>query len=125
MTFKIILLFLSIFLSSTAISQMNRSCFGTYKGVIEGYSIGKSNELIQIDPSAIEIQIMKGPIFIFIDDQKYEGTWKVLLETKVYYLVEAKTNNLALERLMIYKREKKILREGISPQPNVILKKSR
>lgn len=103
---------------------MNRSCFGTYKGKIDGYSIGKSNELIQVAPSSIEIQIMKGPIFIFVDDQKYEGTWKVLLETKVYYLVEAQTKSNAPERLMVYKKERKILREGISPQPNVILKKT-
>ncbi len=123
MSYKFILFLIFVGFNSISISQMKRSCFGTYIGKIEGYSLGKSNELIQIDPTAIKIQILKGAIFVFIDDQTYEGTWQVLLETKKYYLVEASTNSKAPERLMVYKKERKILREGISPQPNVTLKK--
>lgn len=122
---KLILFFLFVSLNFAAFAQIKRSCFGTYKGKIESYSIGKSDELVQVNPTNIEIQILKNQIFLFLGDQKYEGTWKILLETKVYYLIEANTNSQAPERLMVYKRERKILREGISPQPNVVLEKIR
>lgn len=123
---KRLLLILSfMFLNFVVFSQMKRSSYGTYVGEIESYSIGKSDQLIPISPTKIQIQIIKDQIFIFLGEQKYEGTWKVLLETKVYYLLEAYTESKAPERLMVYKNERKILREGISPQPNVILHKKR
>lgn len=125
MTYRIMLFFFFTSLSSISLTQMKRACFGVYEGKIERYAIGKSDELIQIEPVALEVQIFKDHIFLFLGDQKYEGTWKVLLETKIYYLVEASTNSKAPERLMVYKKERKILREGISPQPNAILKKVR
>ncbi len=122
---KLTLFFLFISLTFFSFTQMKRACFGIYKGEIEGYNMGKSNELIQIDPTSIEVQFLKDHFFMFLGDQKYEGTWKVLLETKAYYLVEATIDREAPERLMVYKKERKVLREGISPQPNAILVKSR
>ena len=122
---KLVLFIFFFSFSLVSLSQMKRACFGVYKGKIEAYSLGKSNELVSIESTPLEVQILKDQVFIFIGDQKYEGTWKVLLETQVYYLVEATTNSKAPERLMVYKKERKILREGISPQPNAILKKSR
>ena len=125
MTHKLVLFLLFISFYFVPFAQMKRSAYGIYKGKIDSYSIGKSDNVIQVDQINIEIQILKGQIFIFIGNQKYEGTYSILLQTKFYYLVEAKTDSKAPERLMVYKNERKILREGISPQPNAILVKMR
>lgn len=122
---KILFAFFIFSFTSVHHAQMKRRNYGTYSGEIGKYSVGKHPDQIYVQPTNIEIQILKDQIFVFVGNQKYEGTWNVLLETKVYYLVEAKTNGNAPERLMVYKRERKILREGISPQPNAMLKKVR
>lgn len=119
----LLILFLSIYFAS--FTQLKKAAYGIYEGKIESYAIGELNEQIEIDASQMEIHLFKDYIFLFVGDQKYVGNWKVLLETKVYYLVEASTNSMAPERLMVYKKERKILREGISPQPNVVLNKKR
>jgi hypothetical protein len=122
------LLILFFFFFSTylvSFAQLKKSAYGIYEGKIDGYTIGEIGESIEIDATNIEIHLFKDYIFLFVADQKFVGNWKVLLETKVYYLVEAITNSEAPERLMVYKKERKILREGISPQPNAILNKKR
>jgi hypothetical protein len=49
-----------------------------------------------------------------------------LFDTKSYYLLEVKLENqFAPERLMVYKKGKKIIREGIRPQPDALLLKQK
>ncbi|MDD2982896.1 MAG: hypothetical protein PHQ74_05865 [Crocinitomicaceae bacterium] len=125
MTKKLLLFLLFISSYSVSFAQLKKAAYGIYEGKIENYSIGELNEDVAIDATNIEIHLFKDYIFLFIGGQKYVGNWKVLLETKVYYLVEALTNSEAPERLMVYKKERKIIREGISPQPNAVLMKKR
>lgn len=125
MTTKLLLFILFISSYSVPFAQLKKAAYGIYEGKIESYAIGELNEDVEIDATNIEIHLFKDYIFLFLGDQKYVGNWKVLLETKVYYLVEAQTNSEAPERLMVYKKERKILREGISPQPNAVLMKKR
>lgn len=122
---KLVLFLLFISVYFIPFTQMKRSAYGMYKGKIDSYSVGKANDMLEVEETNIEIQLLKDQIFIFLGTQKYEGTYRILLETKIYYLVEASTGSLAPERLMVYKNERKILREGISPQPNAILEKIR
>lgn len=119
-----ILLFSLLFISSQGVfGQMKRSAYGKFYGTIPSYELSSGKESFITAASNISVQISKTQIFINIGQQHYKGTWRLLMQTKAYYLIEAITESPAPERILIYKKGKKMLREGVSPQPDVMLTK--
>lgn len=108
-----------------ASAQLKKSFFGKYSGTIGAYemSLGK-NDRIQVESSPVEIQLSPKEIVFIIGAKTYTGTWSLIQENKTTFVIEGKMDNLAVkERILIYKKGKKIVREGILPQPDVMLKK--
>lgn len=123
--FAFILVCLFLHLNVTA--QVKKSYLGKYVGTIAAYemSVGAS-ERIQIGTSAIEIQLSATEIVIVIGTKTNKGIWTLFSENKTNFVIEGKMDNTAAkERILIYKKGKKIVREGIRPQPDVMLKKVR
>mgnify|MGYP000128209007 CR=1 FL=1 len=81
-------------------------------------------EVVNVSSSAIYIEIGKEDITLAIGNNSLHGTYKVLFMAKTYYLLDVNIDNqLASERVMVYKRGKKLSRDGMYPQPVAELKK--
>lgn len=107
-------------------AQIKKSYFGTYRGNIGSYEINTGMERIEVAASDINIELNATSLTIKIGNTVVNGTWKLILDTKTYFLIEAKMEKQAApEKILIYKKRKKLFREGIRPQPDVMLTKQK
>tara|TARA_R110002072_G_scaffold266303_1_gene425175 strand:- start:20583 stop:20927 length:345 start_codon:yes stop_codon:yes gene_type:complete len=104
--------------------QLKRKYFGKYKGEIAGYNIDTGEKIMRVSSSAIYIEISKNEISITIGNNKLKGSYEVMFKAQTYFLVDAEIEGqLATERIIIYKRGRKVARDGMFPQPVTQLKK--
>jgi hypothetical protein len=121
---SIFLLFISFNFFVNA--QLKKSTFGTYLGEIPTYELNTGFNQIPVESVAISIVLSASSIEINTGKLNQIGTYSILFDTKSYYLLEVKLENqFAPERLMVYKKGKKIIREGIRPQPDALLLKQK
>jgi len=119
--FVVICFFSSVLLCNAQVKKRDQ---GTYKGLIPGYKINTSQELITVDSCTIEIKIDKNTCRIKLDDIEYLGTYKITKKDKRTYVLKAETNYSDIEeQLILFGKSKKMKRKGIFPQPNSELKK--
>lgn len=106
--------------------ELKKKYFGNYKGTVSSYEIDTGTELLKVSESAIYITIAEDEISVSVGKNKLYGKYIVMFEADTYYLLDAQINGqLATERIMVYKRGKKIARDGMYPQPVTELKKYR
>jgi len=123
-----IAVFILMFLPLVSFGQkevsLKKKYFGNYVGDIPAYKMDTGSGVVQVSSSAIYVSIEKEGITVTIGNNKLTGTYDVLFEAKTYYLLDAKMEGqIAAERIMVYKREKHIVRDGMFPQPVSDLKK--
>lgn len=104
--------------------KLKKRYFGKYKGTVSSYKIDTGNEVLTVSESAIYVTIAKDQISVTVGKNKMYGNYTVMFEAKKYYLLDANIDGqLATERIMVYKRGRKIARDGMYPQPVTELKK--
>ncbi len=120
----IALLMLPLLVSAQKKVNLKKKYFGTYKGTIPAYKMDTGEEVVNVSSSAIYIEIKKDDITLAIGNNTLHGTYKVLFMAKTYYLLDVNIDGqLASERILVYKRGKKLSRDGMYPQPVAELKK--
>jgi len=118
--------FTLFFLSSYGQEQitLKKKFFGTYAGEIPKFQLDSGNEIVDIDSSKISISISKDSISFGIGNTKRQGTYTVLFEGDNYFVLECPIDHsIVNERVVVYKRGKRISRDGLYPQPNAFLYK--
>jgi len=122
----ILLLIVPLGASAQKKIKLKRKYLAKYEGVIPAYSMGSALEVVDVEETPITITIEKSLIYATIGDRKLQGTYVVMFEADTYYLLDATMQGqMANERILVYKRGKKISREGMYPQPVTELKKKR
>jgi hypothetical protein len=97
---------------------------GYYEGVIPEYSIHTSGELHFVSDAPIEIMIGENQVQVTVGNNVMLGTYEVMFRAEKYYLLDVNIEGqLANERILVYKKGKKLSREGMFPQPVTSLKK--
>lgn len=100
--------------------------FGTYKGDIASFQLDSGKELVDVDSSTIQVTIADSTIEMNIGKNVLKGKYTVMFEAKTYYLLDCKIEGqLAGERIVVYKKGKKISRDGLYPQPSATLYRSK
>jgi len=106
--------------------QLKKTYLGKYEGTIPAYEINTGSERIEVEAAAIEIRLEAAKIAMHIGDGRATGTYTVLFDTRAYFVLEAKMDgHPAPERIIVYRKGKKISREGIRPQPDALLEKQK
>ena len=105
---------------------LKKRYLGNYVGTIPAYKMDAGAEVLEVTSSKIYIKLKKDSIELTIGNRLLLGTYEVMFEAKKYYLLDATMENqFANERIMVYKRGKKISRDGLFPQPFAELKRKR
>lgn len=104
--------------------DLKKKYFGSYSGEIPGYKMDIGDEIIDVAPTDIRIQIEKEEITLAIGGRYLKGTYYVMFKAKQYFLIDADIEGqLASERIMVYKQGKRLRRDGMYPQPVSELRK--
>ncbi len=122
--FFLLTLFVGFLSAAQTSGQLKKRFLGTYTGFIPSYKTVSSN--IQVDSVAFTIELSNNHLQFTLGKLEFEGEYTILLETSTYFILECKMDDrIANERIMVYKRGKKISRDGLFPQPNATLYKLR
>lgn len=112
--------------SQTLVKELKKKSFGTYQGVIESYHYIADTVTIQVEASPIEITLDKKNISITVGKITKRGNYVVLFKGSDYYLLDAFfEGDILTERIVVSDKKKTLIREGIHPQPNVTLNKTK
>jgi hypothetical protein len=115
-----------VLLSAQQPIELKKKFQGTYEGAIPAYQLDSGKEIVDVDLTPIQIQITDKNIFLQIGKNKLSGTYTIMFEAKTYFLLDCRIENqLAGERIVVYKKGKKISRDGLFPQPSVQLEKTK
>jgi hypothetical protein len=118
------ILFLSLpgILSAQKQIDLKKKFFGAYEGQISAFELDGGKDLISVDSVTIRVVLTEKNIEITIGKQMNKGTYSVLFEGDKYIVLDCRMpEQLAGERIVVYKHGKKISREGLYPQPNTFL----
>ncbi len=108
--------------TQTLRDHIKRKYYGTYEGQINGYKFDAGDKLVEVEPVAIRIEINSGYLTMQIGKLLTKGTFQVLFEADDYYVLDAKMEDQFVgERIVVYKKGKKISRDGLYPQPSTLL----
>lgn len=119
-----LIIFIFLFSGLNAQKPFKKKFLGKYEGEIGAYTINTGAQFIEVSSVYISVTMRKKDLEFTIGRNKiaapysWEKKDKKLLVIKFTRSVE----NTA-ETLILNKKTKEILREGIYPQPKVILKK--
>lgn len=127
---KAILMVLAIGFTSICFGQeemeLKRKYRGSYDGIIPEYRVQSGDELVFVSETPITIFIGENQVQVNIGANELFGTYQVMFEADKYYLLDVNIDGqLATERIMVYKRGKKLSRDGMFPQPVTSLEKSK
>jgi len=104
--------------------ELKKRFIGKYKGEIPSYNIDTGKQIMKVSSSPISLELTKNELTLTIGDNELHGTYTVMFKAKSYFLVDAIIDGqLATERLIVYKRGRKISRDGMYPQPVTELNK--
>lgn len=105
--------------------DLKRRYRGFYEGEIPGYSVRSNGELHFVADAPIEVVIGENQVQVKVGNNTMLGTYEVMFKADAYYLLDVDIEGqLAHERIMVYKRGKKLSRDGMFPQPISKLKKT-
>ncbi len=97
---------------------------GYYEGTIPEYSMQSNGELHFVSSANISITIGADVVQVRVGDNEMMGTYEVMFKAEKYFLLDVDIDGqLANERIMVYKKGKKLSRDGMFPQPVSTLKK--
>jgi hypothetical protein len=100
--------------------------FGTYTGLISSFQLDSGKDLVDVDSTMIAVTITETNVQITVGKNELKGSYYVMFEAKKYFLLDCRMENqLAGERIVVYKKGKKISRDGLYPQPNSFLYKQK
>ena len=113
-----------LLLAQKQVDGLKKKYFGTYEGEINSFQLDSGKDLVSVDSTGVSVEIGDSTVFITIGKNLLRGKYTVLFEAKAYFLLDCRMDGqLAGERIVVYKKGKKISRDGLYPQPNAFLYK--
>lgn len=125
MRFCLLLLVLTCSFSGNS-QEIKKKYLGVFMGEIPSYALELGEEVFQVQSAQMEVQLRPdGTVIEKIDSKEIKGTYQWIKEDKFGIYFEVKLDGQFIpESYVLYKKEKRLERKGIYPQPDVFLKKN-
>lgn len=108
------------------VDGLKKKYFGKYEGEITSFQLDSGQDLVSVDSTGISVEIDDSTVLITVGKNQLKGKYDVMFEAKTYFLLDCRIEGqLAGERIVVYKKGKKISRDGLYPQPNAFLYKQK
>lgn len=124
MRFCLSLLFFTCWFSGVS-QEIKKKYLGAYSGEIPSYALELGDEVYQVQSAPIEIHLnLDGALIEKIGAKELKGTYQFIKEDKNGIYLEVKLDGQFIpESYVLYKKDKRLERKGIYPQPDVFLRK--
>lgn len=124
MTKIIILIFLVFTSCLNAQKALKKKYCGSYEGEIAAYKINTGSQLIDVSSTTVSVKILKKELTFKVGRNEMIVPYKWIKKDKKSIQIEfTRMTDETKEILILNKKTKEILREGLYPQPKCVLKK--
>ena len=121
---KMILLGFILICSFGLTAQIKKKDLGRYVGTIESYKINSGQELLTVQACPISITLNKENVVLKIGSQEYKAAYAIKKLERRSYIITVSTPYSDLEEsFSLNGKNKEMLRKGLFPQPDCVLKK--
>jgi hypothetical protein len=122
---KNLLVICFILLMGTAFSQtLKKKFLGTYSGTVPAYKIDIGSGVVDVAAAELTIALTADGVTQTLGKSVRKGTWRIDETEKTYYVILLRLEGqIAEERIVLQKKSKEMVREGIFPQPDALLRK--
>lgn len=125
MKWIIAFVFISLFVESAATQtvRVKRKYFKTYQGEIPKYSAMLGQEIVEVSPIQIDINVKRDSLYLSIGNTRISGIYSAQKTTNSdeIQLTIPRENSGIEERIILNTAKKTLLRKGVFPQPDAIL----
>ncbi len=122
------LLFVGVLLVSLSVNSqvLKKKNLGVYQGEIPSYALELGEEVLQVRQALVSVEFkVDGTLTEKIDSKEAKGTYLILSEDKYAVYLEVKLDGQHIpENYILYKKDKRLERKGIYPQPDAFLRKT-
>ena len=119
------LVFISLFVESAATQtvRVKRKYCKTYQGEIPKYSAMLGQEIVEVSPIQIDINVKRDSLYLSIGNTRISGIYSAQKTTNSdeIQLTIPRENSGIEERIILNTAKKTLLRKGVFPQPDAIL----
>ena len=124
MTKFFIFIFLVISALSNAQKPLKKKFLGKYEGEIPAYKINTGSQFIDVSSTSISLSIQKNELVFMVGRNEMTVPYSWIKKDKKTIQIEfLRSTDETKEIVILTKKTKEILREGVYPQPKCILKK--
>lgn len=125
MTKVLLLIFLFATSYLSAQKPLKKKFWGEYEGEIAAYKVNTGGQFIDVSSTPILLTIQKKDLIFKVgrNEMTVPYTW-IKKDKKTIQIAFLRSVDETKEVLILTKKTKHIIREGIYPQPNCLLKKS-
>lgn len=124
MTKFFIFIFLVISAFSNAQKPLKKKFLGKYEGEIPAYKINTGSQFIDVSSASISITILKNELVFMVGRNEMTVPYRWIKKDKKTIQIEfLRSIDETQEIVILTKKTKEIMREGVYPQPKCILKK--
>ena len=121
---KMFLLAFILICSFDLTAQIKKKDLGRYTGTIESYKINSGQELLTVQACPISITLNKENVVLKIGSQEYKAAYAIKKLERRSYIITVSTPYSDLEEsFSLNGKNKEMLRKGLFPQPDCLLKK--
>ena len=122
---KMVLLGFILICSFGLTAQIKKKDLGNYTGTIESYKINSGQELLTVEACPISITLNKENLLLKIGLKEYTAAYRIKkLERRSYIITVSIPYSDLEESFSLNGKNKEMLRKGLFPQPDCILKKA-
>lgn len=124
MTKSFIFIFLVISALLNAQKPLKKKFLGKYEGEIPAYKINTGSQFIDVSSTSISLTIQKNVLVFMVGRNEMTVPYSWIKKDKKTIQIEfLRSIDETKEIVILTKKTKEILREGVYPQPKCILKK--
>ena len=124
--FKIFLISFLLIPSISEAQKVKRKFRGYYAGIIKSYKINSGEDYLTVKETPISILVEKRKLTINIGNVNFNGVPEIKQTSRsILELSLKRPNDFGTEKISVYRKNRYLVRKGISPQPNTELLKQK
>lgn len=112
-----------IVLSGVGKNPIPKRLIGTYTGTQDSYEVMVNKSPVTIPSVNLTLKLSYNELLLSSPNKVTKGRYQVTAPTKKYYSLKVYFEDGTIENWQLFRRGKKILRDGLNPRPSMVFVK--
>lgn len=110
-------------LSSAGKKPIPKRLIGTYIGLQDAYEVKVNDDLVLVPSVQLTVKLSYNELILSSPNKVLKARYEVSSPTKKYYAIKVFLEDGTIENWQLFRKGKKILRDGLHPRPSMVFVK--